>query len=255
MKIISKYKDFYDYLVQDHDSDLVWVRKVGYAQLDDRRKYYDVGDFMFGISYRIMQAKDSIRLSYEVFGIYPHIYCIPIAKVRYHGYVNVETEKIVISRSAYDSLLAGDEDTFIKYVCDNLSDYAQEYIKQNNIKLTYQKHINSVNVAWKKECPEIFEKFDAPIFAQYNSCGLPNEYINEDILEDYSYRWYVTNPVFSKFTQNILKYWFDEVNTVNTYNNIENFLWSKKQEPVSESDNKTKILSHGFDLKTSFRKM
>ena len=39
------------------------------------------------------------------------------------------------------------------------------------------------------------------------------------------------------------------------YNDIENFLWSIKQEPISEPDNKTKIINHGFDLKTSFRKM
>ena len=36
---------------------------------------------------------------------------------------------------------------------------------------------------------------------------------------------------------------------------IENYLWSMKQEPISEPDNDTKIISHGFDLKTSFRKM
>ena len=54
---------------------------------------------------------------------------------------------------------------------------------------------------------------------------------------------------------NILKYWYDDLNDLNTYINIENFLWSVKQEPVANPDNKTKILSHGFDLKTSFRKM
>ena len=31
MKIISKYKDFYDYIVQDHDADLVYVRKINFA--------------------------------------------------------------------------------------------------------------------------------------------------------------------------------------------------------------------------------
>ena len=44
-------------------------------------------------------------------------------------------------------------------------------------------------------------------------------------------------------------------NDLNTYINIENFLWSVKQEPISNPDNNTKILAHGFDLKTSFRKM
>ena len=36
MKIISKYKDFYDYLVQDHDADLTYIRKIGFVN-----EYYD----------------------------------------------------------------------------------------------------------------------------------------------------------------------------------------------------------------------
>ena len=39
------------------------------------------------------------------------------------------------------------------------------------------------------------------------------------------------------------------------YNDIENFLWAIKQEPIAEPNNETKIINHGFDLKTSFRKM
>ena len=59
---------------------------------------------------------------------------------------------------------------------------------------------------------------------------------------------------------------FKEINIINTifddltsnrsvYTDIENFLWANKQEPISEPDNKTKIVNHGFDLKTSFRNM
>ena len=51
----------------------------------------------------------------------------------------------------------------------------------------------------------------------------------------------------------MLKIWGDEVMGLGTYTNIENFLWASKQEPISEPDNKTKIINHGFDLKTSFR--
>ena len=28
MRIVSKYKDFYDYLVQDHDADITYVRNI-----------------------------------------------------------------------------------------------------------------------------------------------------------------------------------------------------------------------------------
>jgi hypothetical protein len=54
---------------------------------------------------------------------------------------------------------------------------------------------------------------------------------------------------------NILKYYYNDLADLNTYINIENFLWSIKQEPAATPDNKTKIQAHGFDLKTSFRKM
>jgi formyltetrahydrofolate synthetase len=52
---------------------------------------------------------------------------------------------------------------------------------------------------------------------------------------------------------NILVAW--TLDNTPVYNDIENFLWMTKQEPISEPDNKTKIINHGFDLKTSFRKM
>ena len=68
-------------------------------------------------------------------------------------------------------------------------------------------------------------------------------------------KYWIGNCSFEKLGKNILKIWMEELMSVNTYNNIENFLWSIKQEPISEPDNKTKIVNHGFDLKTSFRKM
>ena len=36
MKIISKFKDFYDYLVQDFDADIIYVREARYQyKVDD----------------------------------------------------------------------------------------------------------------------------------------------------------------------------------------------------------------------------
>jgi ribonuclease J len=67
----------------------------------------------------------------------------------------------------------------------------------------------------------------------------------------------ILNPIFNECKRvNIIYSILDDL-TVNrsVYNDIENFLWANKQEPISEPDNKTKIINHGFDLKTSFRKM
>ena len=112
--------------------------------------------------------------------------------------------------------------------------------------------------AWKVECKEIFEKLKSPVWTKlytilYDGGAYWNYLRDKDTGKKRVY--YVTNLCFSKLNMNILKYWYDDLNDLNTYINIENFLWSIKQEPISTPDNKTKILSHGFDLKTSFRKM
>ena len=77
----------------------------------------------------------------------------------------------------------------------------------------------------------------------------------DDIYIDKNQKHYITNISFQKLDKNVLKYWYDDLMDLNTYINIENFLWSVKQEPEANPDNKTKIVAHGFDLKTSFRKM
>ena len=64
---------------------------------------------------------------------------------------------------------------------------------------------------------------------------------------------FIINLSFIKLNPDIIRFWIDDLLDINTYNNIENFLWSIKQEPIANPDNKTKIISHGFDLKESFR--
>ena len=111
---------------------------------------------------------------------------------------------------------------------------------------------------WKSECKEIFEKLKSPIWTKFDkSLYEGGVYWNFLYDKDHPRKivHYVKDICFNKLNNNILKYWYNELNDINTYINIENFLWSIKQEPVSTPDNKTKILSHGFDLKTSFRKM
>jgi hypothetical protein len=121
---------------------------------------------------------------------------------------------------------------------------------------TYKLKGRIIEKTFKFECKEIFQKLNAPVYVWYDyklfNDSVYAEQISEGKVTDIRY---ITNICFNKLSFNILKYWYDELNDVNTYNNIENFLWSIKQEPISNPDNKTKILSHGFDLKTSFRKM
>ena len=107
---------------------------------------------------------------------------------------------------------------------------------------------------WKNENKELFFKLNAPIFTLYYSDLFYDGPYYDDLRNIENIK-YITNFSFQKLNMNISKYWMNELNDLNTYINIENFLWASKQEPLSISDNNTKIVSHGFDLKTSFRKM
>ena len=66
---------------------------------------------------------------------------------------------------------------------------------------------------------------------------------------------FLTNVCFSKLDVPVTKYWFEELNGINTYSNIENFLMTSKMDPEPVISNEGRIIAHGFDLKTSFRKM
>ena len=97
---------------------------------------------------------------------------------------------------------------------------------------------------------------NAPVFCEHNE-----DVINLDAYPQYRNLfmlnheriYYLANVSFVKLGIDMLRFWINELMDINTYNNIENFLWSIKQEPIANPDNKTKIISHGFDLKTSFR--
>lgn len=96
-----------------------------------------------------------------------------------------------------------------------------------------------LSIATQKD-EEIFRQVETPVFLYY-------------------YNWItgriIKNIIFNEQITNWLKYIKDDLDKRDVYTDIENYLWSMKQEPISEPDNETKIISHGFDLKTSFRKM
>ena len=273
MKIISKYKDFYDYLVQDHDADLTYVRKIGFVD-----KYYDnlfnktnihipYYSKYYGYNYNEYYVKNRINgeLCFDnfIFGIYPYIYSQPILRIYYYTGGNIDNKIIILGKDLVDRLKKNDKESQ-----DKIIQLAQKEYDQLNydirVKVFFPKHlyykIDQINrYVWKIECSELFYKIGAPVFVKDYSELFNGEnnnvYANERYENKNKTIHYITNISFQKLQENILKYWYDELNDLNTYINIENFLWSIKQEPEAKPDNKTKILAHGFDLKTSFRKM
>lgn len=280
MKIVSKYKDFYDFITQDYDADLVYVREPiivykNYYSLyekKDQLEPYHSRNFSY---YSRMNNIGKMYFSNQVFGIYPFVYAQPILNVVYNTvgqYADYIT--IVLSKTVIDNIL--NKDTRDEAIKDLKTAAMNELVASgkpydHNIKLEYNYKDNKElaetlkHCVWKTECPEIFYEMKAPVFVRYSDLVFNDDsaYINNWL----SYKtlgkeeWnknnplYVANISFNKLTANILKYWYHELFDINTYINIENFLWSIKQEPISTPDNNTKIIAHGFDLKTSFRKM
>lgn len=272
MKIISKYKDFYDYIVQDHDADITYVRNIGIVQeyYDDLFKddnyslpYFNRHYGYINSYYSTKRSDGDVTLGNYIFGIYPFIYSQPYVDMKYSDVCGHDEHLIIIlSKNLIDDIL---DPSKMKSGIDNLKTLLMDefnktkYHSEKSFKVQIHKDFykNLKKYIWKKSCPEIFYKIKAPVFVkEYNELFNDGAYSNcWPEFDKHKYIHYIINISFQKLNKNILKYWYDEVFDINTYINIENFLWSIKQEPEAKPDNKTKIVAHGFDLRTSFRKM
>ena len=277
MKIISKYKDFYDYLAQDHDADIVYNRKPKFISERILSKFMDRrGKFTDIIYYSYNKSDRKIQVSYMHFGVYPYVYVTPYLKIKTSPYDRISYLS-QFNTQAYNHSHWIDEYRYVFLNKENIDSFktnkdlvkfAQKYtslpLKEDDINFRDDepsKYIDK-NYVGKIECKDIFKYIESPVFCEYDSNILDTViYVHElDELyktdsKKYTELRYIGDCCFNKLNKDILKYWINELMNLNTYINIENFLWSIKQEPISNPDNKTKILSHGFDLKTSFRKM
>ena len=283
MKIVCKHKDFYDFFTHDYDADIVYVREpvavhTSYKNLydDNSGKFYtDKSRYISASGYsRKYKNEGHIWFDNYIFGIYPYVYSQPVIGVCVNtitGYDEIITQ--TVSKKEYTelcSLKTSDEQEawLLLYAKKMVMDYSVNHY----IKFPKNYHISKTphrlysdyfgKFVWKYECREIFQKLNAPVWIEANDDLINNsiyfEYANEPKMKhigELRYPVYITNVCFNKLNINILKFWYNDLMDLNTYINIENFLWSVKQEPISTPDNNTKIVSHGFDLKTSFRKM
>jgi hypothetical protein len=266
MKIISKFKDFYDYMAVDHDADLVYVR--------DFRRFTDIhvcSDFNHVIDKAFGAEKKHISflrnyLAYGAsfaecnlltvtYGIYPYIYAVPMV------YLYDEKMGFVLTRGMIDEIIGSDDErkalTSIIYRETRVSPKSGKVFDVAN---RYKIKDYLSNFPSKAECPELFFRLGAPVFLRKTGKSETGVGVltSGTLYQDRSFNettYFLTNIVFKKLNVYIIRPFSDELYDINTYNRIENFLWASKTEPVSEPDNKTKILNHGFDLKTSFRKM
>ena len=263
MRIISKYSDFYDNICQDFDADITYVRKpnvVNEEIIPSNSKILMRHHRGYPRYLRKKLGDNECDVWFEnyVYGIYPYIYSQPIAVTEYTTVTSYrERLEMVLTKAQIDGILSKNSEDVRKAKASVVSELQKMLDHRQNAKFNQKvvmpyfrsEYLGELSI--KEECPDVFMKIKAPVFVEYDSDLLFPAYQK---MYDKDCK-YVTNICFTMLSKNILKSRFDELNNINTYNNIENFLWASKQEPVSEPDNKTRIVSHGFDLKTSFRNM
>lgn len=268
MKIISKFKDFYDYMAVDHDADLVYVRDFGrFTDYGKACDFITMIDKVFDVekthisylrNYIVYGASFAeCNLLTVVYGIYPYIYAVPMI------WLYNENTGFVLTKDMIGQIVNSDDEykALTSIICSETKATPKNG-KKFDVANRYKIKGYLSNLPSKAECPELFFNLGAPVFLKYLGRGemaitslvRGTPYENRfDSTKETTY--FLTNIVFKKLNIDIIRPFADELYDINTYNRIENFLWASKAEPVSEPDNKTKILNHGFDLKTSFRKM
>ncbi|MCH5167546.1 MAG: hypothetical protein J1F35_06585 [Erysipelotrichales bacterium] len=279
MKIISKFQDFYEfdcYRYGEPSMTPSWHRVEGQKEIIVDSNIAEKINSLF------ICKNHSIRFDYkgryhysrrngflepvniesQIIGIYPYTYYIP--KVYFNktienddpNTINIsKTKKVQIYLSAQDSLdILSIKDSFK----DIMSKYGVSYKDfcypediVNPIKRNWWNKNTNKEVCNKDkmitEFPELFDIVGEPIISFNNG------------IEGIFNRWkkYVLkvniNENLSK--TDLLSYYPEIITERDVYTELENYLISRHQEPISEPDNKTKITSHGFDLKTSFRNM
>lgn len=238
MKIISRHnkKDFYDYSGFGHDTsdDIVFVRTPIFEEIDERNKITKY--FYNKMPHANNWSDNDYFLTYVVIGIYPYCYIVPAVINNYENFLT--QEQIVVPFEVADT----DEELnkFLKKINKNI-----QIEKKYKWLSDYGRHLNT-NSSWKDE--DLFRQIETPVFLFHHYGTYENQHFK-------SYNHIIKNIIFSDQPTYWLKYIKEDLDKRDVYTDIENYLWSMKQEPISEPDNETKIISHGFDLKTSFRKM
>lgn len=278
MKIIDSRKDFYDFTCGMYDTDdrIVYVRKTQcfkYNIIDENKT---INAFKKSLKNKIPSTNHIHVLNTEpyhlfiehlIVGIYPNIYIIPFI-------VTIEYNKNMYAKWSHNKTLPlpidfyNDDEKILEY-------YFSKYPDEKNRKYKMHTYGSMRKTIWNAnyfvnefvfENKDVFEKIiKAPtfIFINDNNNYSPlRQIINVDLSNptftkerhDYA-TTLIVNPIFVNYPNFILKPIRHILDNTPIYNNIENFLWAIKQEPISEPNNETKIINHGFDLKTSFRKM
>lgn len=259
MKITSKFTDFYEYdcyRYGEPDQSIEWYRALIEENINKNDEIFRYIKKRYLLSSNALANKKigksengypCVTITENIIGIYPYVYYLPriVFKERWEAITDLsiaDSLKCLTIKNAWKEIFKNKNININKIV--NLNQIVNagkdilNFVDNSGIKIT-----GSIII----EDKEIFDYFKEPIF---HICV--DQSSSDYIYYDHINAW--VNPCLCADTP-LLEYYPNILNDRDIYTDIENFLWSQKQEPMVIPDNKTKILSHGFDLKTSFRKM
>lgn len=270
MKIIDKYKDFYDWFVVDNDPHNTFVRTKPYLIENEDKDIYNIL-MQCGIldhnlyRYMVPSKGKSIPIDVQpiIFGIYPKVYSVPVFLFKRGLSLDyfIGDEKFYKHMKSYKKIDVFRMEVYHQFVLSYLSDNLGVNVKCIDYWLSNTKKI--VDKYKSVECPDVFNKIGSPTFIIFDSGvakhiyhkdrnTIPIEYLyKEPIL--YKLPWLIGNVNFNRFEFKIYNAFESELLDINTYNRIENALYMLKREPISEPSNDIKVQIAGFDNVDSFR--
>lgn len=202
MKIISKFKDYYDGVAQSKgiDNKIIYVRET---------KNLFLKDFKYVYNHHLTTSK----------------YFFPFR----HGYRNSQE---------FHTVIIGFCGKLYPLIVKNISYDNNEYIYDNNIiKELCKNHYDSfINMTNDKNILELFYKHKTPVFLLYGNNDNYNFKINPNLKKLEFFKIFDSSSAFQE-----IEMYISGVIGLNT------------EKPIEISD-KSKIESHGFDYKYSFRK-
>lgn len=264
MKIISKFTDFYEYDSYRYGEPAptpVWKRVDNGEHIDNKIcKYIYEKYFVHNLSYnrwKFYTTPNSILLKQTVVGIYPYVYYVPeiniyklIKGILRPGQQNYELIYTIYGEEFIECLKTKG---FINEIFNSLNINIKNFLIENCVENKIIKFDKKINTIYKErnlfdidnfvtEDKELFNKIGDPIFV-----ATQNDYNNNRYIDIHT-NCNLLETSFLKSYPNILV-------ERDIYTELENFIWSKTQEPEANPSNETRIVNAGFDLKTSFRNM
>lgn len=275
MKIVSKFKDFYDYLVTGYDTDetIKYLREtkvMGDQELEKLFSHVKQARMILAFSkarVNLMRTKIGRKnedlvafLEFTVIGIYPEVRIIPTITVYdisgvglYYDHNGAMIDKRVTLIPL--EIFKEEGVVFDKERLNLISGlYSLELVDKDSA-LIYNRKYESIRYSSRKltsgevdvfkspedlviTCPDLFFTLGAPIFVAGLGRGEGIE----------------VNPCLTNLPKDKvdLDWMFQDPSNIRY--RVEQFIIENSSPKIVEPDNNTKIQAAGFDLKTSFRK-